>query len=67
MYETLECIQHFFLISLFGSSKLSKVRAENAEVLSQRQKEAEDAIRLMRETVLRKVDMEESKNGAILI
>ena len=46
--------------------KLIEVRAENAEALRKRRIEAEEATRLMKDTVLRKVEVEESRNGEAL-
>ncbi|KAJ3016452.1 hypothetical protein HKX48_004027 [Thoreauomyces humboldtii] len=49
------------------ADKLSQVRASNAELFSQRRKEAEDAIRIMKDSVLRKLEAEEAKNGLIIV
>ncbi|KAI8922173.1 hypothetical protein DFJ77DRAFT_14589 [Powellomyces hirtus] len=49
------------------ADKLSQVRAANAELFSQRRKEAEDAVRIMKDSVLRKLEIEEAKNGLIIV
>ncbi|KAJ3101781.1 hypothetical protein HDU97_001065 [Phlyctochytrium planicorne] len=47
--------------------RLKIIRLENAEVLAERKRNAEDAIKLMRDQVGRKVDAEEMKNGLIVV
>ncbi|KAJ3213085.1 hypothetical protein HDU67_003401 [Dinochytrium kinnereticum] len=49
------------------TEKLQMIRLENAEVLAERKRNAEDAIKLMKDQVARKVDAEEMKNGLIII
>ncbi|KAI8852818.1 hypothetical protein BC829DRAFT_487276 [Chytridium lagenaria] len=49
------------------AEKLKMIRLENAEVLAERKRNAEDAIKLMKDQVQRKVDAEEMKNGLIII
>ncbi|TPX60781.1 hypothetical protein SpCBS45565_g07404 [Spizellomyces sp. 'palustris'] len=49
------------------AQKLAQVRGANAEILAQRKQEAEDAVRIMKDSVLRKVEAEESRNGLIIV
>ncbi|KAJ3036554.1 hypothetical protein HDV00_002576 [Rhizophlyctis rosea] len=48
------------------AEKLAHIREENAEALAQRKKEAEEAIRLMKDSLTRKMEAER-KNGLIII
>lgn len=49
------------------AEKLAQVRAANAEALEQRKKDAEDAVRIMRDSVIRKFEAEDGKNGLIIV
>ncbi|KAI8804954.1 hypothetical protein BJ742DRAFT_856333 [Cladochytrium replicatum] len=49
------------------AKKLREVREQNAAILQQRKNEAEDAVRLMRESVARKFEAEESRNGLVIV
>ncbi|KAJ3414219.1 hypothetical protein HDV05_006836 [Chytridiales sp. JEL 0842] len=47
--------------------RLAKVREENASLLHQRKLEALEAIKLMKDQVARKTELEESKNGLVIL
>ncbi|KAJ3042827.1 hypothetical protein HK097_001901 [Rhizophlyctis rosea] len=47
------------------AEKLAHIREENAEALAQRKREAEEAIRLMRDSLTRKIESEK-RNGLII-
>ncbi|TPX45885.1 hypothetical protein SeMB42_g02493 [Synchytrium endobioticum] len=47
--------------------KLAKIRSENVELLAQRKKEAEDAVRLMSKSVGAKRQAEQNKNGLVIV
>ncbi|KAI8820842.1 uncharacterized protein EV422DRAFT_530422 [Fimicolochytrium jonesii] len=49
------------------AEKLTQVRENNREIFERRKKEAEDAVRIMREAVSRKVDAEELKEGLVVV
>ncbi|KAI8588634.1 hypothetical protein BDZ88DRAFT_463060, partial [Geranomyces variabilis] len=49
------------------TDKLSQVRAANAELLASRRQEAEDAVRIMKDSVLRKLEAEEAKDGLVIV
>ncbi|KAJ3159386.1 hypothetical protein HDU86_001704 [Geranomyces michiganensis] len=49
------------------AAKLAQVRAANAELLAGRRQEAEDAIRIMKDSVLRKLEAEEAKDGLVVV
>ncbi|KAI8905618.1 hypothetical protein EDD86DRAFT_194059 [Gorgonomyces haynaldii] len=48
-------------------AEIEKMRQENAEILQERKKDAEDAVRLMKDTVLKKVEQEEQKQGLVIV
>ncbi|ORX75758.1 DnaJ-domain-containing protein [Anaeromyces robustus] len=47
--------------------KINIIKTANSEVLAQRKKEAEDSIKLMAETIQKKIDIEKKNNGLIII
>ncbi|KAJ3300834.1 hypothetical protein HK104_000027 [Borealophlyctis nickersoniae] len=49
------------------AQRLEEVRAENAELLAKRKNEAEEAVQLMKDSVLRKAEAEESRNGLVIV
>ncbi|KAJ3183761.1 hypothetical protein HDU87_005877 [Geranomyces variabilis] len=49
------------------TDKLSQVRAANAELLASRRQEAEGAVRIMKDSVLRKLEGEEAKDGLVIV
>ncbi|KAI8915037.1 hypothetical protein BC831DRAFT_488500 [Entophlyctis helioformis] len=49
------------------AKSIERVRIENAEALDERRRDGMQAIDLMRESVARRVEMEESRNGLVII
>ncbi|KAJ3196162.1 hypothetical protein HK101_009902 [Irineochytrium annulatum] len=49
------------------AEKLAEVRQQNADVLAERKRNSEDAVKLMREQVLRRVEIEEEKSGLVVV
>jgi DnaJ family protein C protein 11 len=47
--------------------RIEKIRLENAEILEKRRKEAEQAIMLLSDSIIRKLEAEESRDGLVII
>ncbi|KAG4107928.1 DnaJ-domain-containing protein [Neocallimastix lanati (nom. inval.)] len=63
-------IDQFILIPYHRNDlekKINIIKTANSEVLAQRKKEAEDSLKLMAETIQRKIDIEKKNNGLIII